>query len=269
MSDEAVPAADQLQAELNHAQTLVNRLRETAAPDQAATLDELRAALEALAAARARESCDAEALRQFNYDQLQHFCHDVLHPMTFTKGYTGLLLDGTLGPVTEDQAEALRIMAQKTEMMRDVVEAYAAFLAVSISQAGPGLARVALRDLIALVREEVARQNRKSACDLTFDAPDDLPDVRANPSQLVQVVASLVTNACKYVPCAGAITVRAERVAGGVRIAVSPGKVDLTNRAAKARFTLAREFVQRMGGAFEVESDAVGSAITVTLLEMG
>jgi signal transduction histidine kinase len=45
---------------------------------------------------------------------------------------------------------------------------------------------------------------------LVVELPDSLP-ARANPDQLAQVLANLLSNAARYTPAGGTVTVRAER----------------------------------------------------------
>jgi signal transduction histidine kinase len=52
-----------------------------------------------------------------------------------------------------------------------------------------------------------------------LDLPPALP-ARANPDHLAQVLANLVSNAARYTPPGGRVTVRAERRAGDVLVSV-------------------------------------------------
>jgi signal transduction histidine kinase len=60
-----------------------------------------------------------------------------------------------------------------------------------------------------------------SALELTLDAPNDLPRVHADPQRIQQVLSNLIGNAIKFTPRGGRITVRGERLANDVRVAVT------------------------------------------------
>jgi signal transduction histidine kinase len=52
------------------------------------------------------------------------------------------------------------------------------------------------------------------------DVPDTLP-ARANPDHLAQVLANLLSNAARYTPAGGTVTVRAERRAADLLVSIS------------------------------------------------
>jgi two-component system, OmpR family, sensor histidine kinase BaeS len=122
---------------------------------------------------------------------------------------------------------------------------------------------------------------------LETDAPGDLPAVLADPDRLDQVLTNLLTNAVRYTPPPGTVTIAARRqgreVAFSVRdsgIGIAPE--DLPNiferffRADRSRsrssggsgvgLTIAKALAEAMGGSLSASSEGAGKGSTFTLL---
>jgi PAS domain S-box-containing protein len=67
-----------------------------------------------------------------------------------------------------------------------------------------------------LVRRTLERYPAPEHVTVSLDLPPDLPQVRVDPRQMVQVVGNLVTNACQAMPEQGTLTLRVKRFDGGM-----------------------------------------------------
>jgi signal transduction histidine kinase len=79
-------------------------------------------------------------------------------------------------------------------------------------------------DVIAVVCDAVEMLRplaKSSSLRLRPVFEDNLPRILVDPSRIQQVLSNLIGNAIKFTPAGGAITVRAEQTADGVRIAVT------------------------------------------------
>lgn len=75
--------------------------------------------------------------------------------------------------------------------------------------------RVELAPLLKTTFERLSVIGRRKKLALTLDLPADLPAVSGDPDALPLVVANLLTNAFKYTPEAGAVTLAARALPGG------------------------------------------------------
>lgn len=142
--------------------------------------------------------------------------------------------------------------------------------------------------LIHSVHTMLKRAAGEGGITLTLDIPDRLPDVRGSEVKLKQVLVNLVSNAVKYTPADGTVTVRAcPQDGGGLAITVSDtgigmskadqttallpfGRVEneMSGRAngAGLGLPLAKRFVEIHGGRLEIRSErGAGTMITVHL----
>jgi signal transduction histidine kinase len=135
----------------------------------------------------------------------------------------------------------------------------------------------------------VKEQAAKARVGLSVEVPADLPMVHADMRRIKQVILNLVSNALKFTPANGRVTVRARRLEEGVAIAVADtgigiapqdipkamerfGQVD-SGMARKHEGTglglpLSKQFMELHGGDLALESTLhVGTVVTITLPE--
>ena len=149
-------------------------------------------------------------------DFIANAAHELRTPLTNLQGYLEALRDGV---ITADRAtyESLHEEADRLVRLSRSLDA----LAEGDSDArGPQLTELdlamAIRGAIDLATPSIERARLR----LETDVPPALP-ARADPDRLAQVLANLLSNAVRYTPAGGVITVRAERRPGDVLVSVS------------------------------------------------
>lgn len=83
------------------------------------------------------------------------------------------------------------------------------------------LQRVDLEPLLKGTLDRLAVIARRKSLEARLEVPADLPGVAADPEALALVVANLLSNAFKYTPERGTVTVSAAPASGGVEVAVT------------------------------------------------
>jgi signal transduction histidine kinase len=147
----------------------------------------------------------------------------------------------------------------------------------------------ALADIVAETLRMVQGQAAKAQVDLVVEVGDALAPIRADRRRIKQVILNLVSNAVKFTPAGGRITVRARRRTDGLAITVEDtgigiapediakamerfGQVD-SGMARKHEGTglglpLSKQLMELHGGGLVLESVLhEGTAVTVTLPE--
>jgi len=137
--------------------------------------------------------------------------HELKQPMTSMKGYTDLLVKGAAGELNDAQRSFLGTIRSNVDRMNMLVSSL-----LDISRIESGRIRLNLEEVsIEQVIEDALRTTRAQIEAkqqlLEVDVPPDLPLVRGDRDRLVQILTNLVTNAHKYTPEEGRITVSARR----------------------------------------------------------
>ena len=210
--------------------------------------------------------------------------HELRTPLTSIRGAVGLLAGGVAGPLAPDAAELVSLAAEQCGQLERLVED---LLDLARLRAGRVELRRVERAVGPIVQHAVALHGPYAATlDVTLAVADD-PATRAaagarvsvDPDRVVQVLANLLSNAAKFSPPGGVVTVRMRRAGASVRVlvedrgpgvpeALRPHVFERFMRAdppgvdgARARGTglglgIAKGLVERHGGAIGFETEA-------------
>jgi two-component system sensor histidine kinase BaeS len=154
-----------------------------------------------------------EAMRR---DFIANAAHELRTPLTNLQGYLEALRDGV---IVADRAtyDSLWDEAERLVRLSHSLDALAEGDAASGPRALEEL------DLAAAIRAalDLAQPGlERAGLDVVVELPDRLP-ARADPDQLAQVLANLLSNAARYTPAGGTVTVRAERRPADLLVSIS------------------------------------------------
>jgi signal transduction histidine kinase len=132
--------------------------------------------------------------------------------MTSIKGYTDLLAAGSVGEVNEPQRNFLATIRANVTRMATIVSDLADVSRIEAGRLHLEFGAVAISEVVDdVVRTAQAAIDEKSQ-QLVLDIPADLPEVWGDRNRLIQVLTNLLSNAYKYTPEEGTITIKAELV---------------------------------------------------------
>jgi len=220
---------------------------------------------------------------------VQNVSHELRTPFSLVQGYVDLLLEEDLGPIEEDQRYALEIIRSRMGTLKTLFRDLAMLDEVSRHQASS--TPTSMVDTVRSAMNDFEPLAKRADILLREELPDDLPSVKADKEQLIQVFAHLLDNAIKFSPDGGAITIRGwEETQDEVAyscvsvtdegIGIEPEHIDhiferfyQVDGGASRRFggmgvglALVREIVEAHNGCVTVESvPREGSTFTVTL----
>jgi len=142
--------------------------------------------------------------------------HELKIPMTSIKGYAKLIQMGAAGALTDQQQEFLGVITNNIDRMDRLVSDL-----LDVSRIEAGRIRLQLEDVqisnvISDVIETIKTQIEKKKLHLDLKVDGNLPQIRADYGRMVQIVTNLVSNAYKYTPEGGNITVIARPYNGNM-----------------------------------------------------
>ncbi len=144
-------------------------------------------------------------------DFVSFVAHELKNPMTSVKGYTELISAGAVGPVNDVQANFLSTIRSNIERMNTLVSDLNDMSKIEVGRLRLDFKAIKLQEVLEEVNRSIRKQVEEKAQILHINIPADLPMVWADHVRLVQVLVNLVSNAYKYTPNGGDLTVAAER----------------------------------------------------------
>jgi signal transduction histidine kinase/DNA-binding response OmpR family regulator len=144
---------------------------------------------------------------------LQNLSQELRPPLTAAMGSIDLLADNRNRNLNEEQIENMRVAQERLRQLADILEL------MTSTQQGDVPKQRTMADLNDMVRQAVTRfQRLANQGGLTFFTELSTKPVLAyaNPSQILKVLEGLLSNAIKFSPQGGQISVRVERAPDGM-----------------------------------------------------
>jgi signal transduction histidine kinase len=206
--------------------------------------------------------------------------HELRTPLNAVIGFSDVLLERMFGELNERQDEYVRDIRDSGRHLLELINEILDLSKVEAGRMELEPTELSLPELLeqglALVRERAARQRLTVALDIA----SDVREVWADEIKLKQVVVNLLTNAVKFTPEGGRVSVAAVVAGGEVVVTVRDTGIGIApedqarifeafqrgDRRASTEgtglgLTLSKRFVELHGGRVWVES-AVGSGST-------
>jgi signal transduction histidine kinase len=139
--------------------------------------------------------------------------HELKNPMTSIKGYTELLAKGAVGSITDMQANFLATIHSNVERMSTLVSDLNDNSKIEAGRLRLDFKAIELAGVVDEVMRSTKRQMEDKKQSTNLQIPSKLPQIWADPIRLAQIIVNLVSNANKYTPESGVITIGAEKSA--------------------------------------------------------
>ena len=248
----------------------------------AATIAERRIALQELGAAKLLAESANRAKSQF----LAVMSHELRTPLNAIAGFAELLRSGVYGPISEKQTDAVERIERNEKDLLAIVNEMLGFVDVDTAAAAAERTDLRVAEAIeaaaALITADMERKHLALQREL---ARSDLI-VRADPRGLQQILASLLSNACKYTDDGGTITLGADDAGDKVCIWIRDTGIGIRREQIDRVFepffqaetgttrrfsgvglglTIARDLARRMAGEITITSE-VGKGTTASVI---
>lgn len=138
--------------------------------------------------------------------------HELRTPMTAIKGFTQLMVMGNLGPLSETQMELMTTIQQNSERMIAIINDVLELTKIESGEIDLHMRPIHMAEALSGVMTDLAPRSAQRSHNLTLGIPPGLPLVLADATQLHKILYNLVSNAIKYTPEGGTVTVDAHEV---------------------------------------------------------
>ena len=144
-------------------------------------------------------------LNQLKSNFIANISHELRTPLTHIRGYLELIIDDGLGPLNEQQADALGVMQRSEERLERLIEDLIEFSLVARGDLTLHLTAVNLGELFDEVLQEYQARCQNKTLAIKTDFAPSLPQVRADPQKILWVLSQLMDNAVKFTDAGGRV----------------------------------------------------------------
>ena len=190
--------------------------------------------------------------------------HELRTPLNGIIGFSQLLHDGAVGPVTGDQRECLEDVLNCSNHLLALIDHVLDLTKIEAGKMEFEYQAVSLQELAAGTIDSVKGLAAAKSIDLRLRVDEGLAPVQADASRLRQVMLNYLSNALKFTGAGGTVSLEISEEAGGFRIVVSDTGIGIRPEDLARLFT---EFGQ-LGAAEKAKSGTgLGLAITKRIVE--
>jgi len=169
------------------------------------------------------------AIDKIKSNFLSMVSHQLKSPLSSTILQTSILLDGIAGGLNEKQKDLLQKIKAKTKGMTDLVND---ILDVSYIEEGGYVAQIEPLDLSEILERTIdlmQPQAQDKNISLQIAIEDSLPLINGNRSSIEAMFINLVSNAIKYTPSDGQVTIELKQQGQNLQIKVSDTGIGIEN----------------------------------------
>ncbi len=163
--------------------------------------------------------------------------HELKIPMTSIRGYADLIKQGTVGPVTDQQMKFLDTIRSNVDRMANLVSDISDISRIETGRLTIDLEAIPIGDTIYEIATGFQPQFDAKKQSIEFSIEDSLPMVQADRNRLAQILTNLLSNANKYTPEGGSITITASLSNSFIRTEISDTGIGLNDEDQARLFT--------------------------------
>jgi len=199
--------------------------------------------------------------------------HQLKTPLTSIRMAIHLLLEERIGPLTEKQAELLIAAREDSDRLHDILNNLLDISRIESGRVKLDFHTVSPHHMVMEATEPFRIPAHDRGITIEVALPDDLPEVRVDTTQIGHAFSNLISNALKYTPPGGKVTLSAKTDEKWVHFSVSdtgrgipskhlprifeqffrvPGQE--AEQGAGLGLAIVKEIVEAHGGTISVES---------------
>jgi len=159
----------------------------------------------------ARDMSALKVANQVRANFVSMVSHELRTPLNSVHGFIELLLQGHMGDLKEEQRTYLGYTQEGVQQLISIVEDILFMTRSDLGQFETRQQEVPLHSLVKQVVGSLQPQAMKSGVVIYQDIPTNTPSLYIDPQRIKQVLNNLVTNAIKFTPPGGTVTISSRR----------------------------------------------------------
>ena len=191
--------------------------------------------------------------------------HELRTPLAAIKEGVAIVLDEVTGRINADQKKFLDIAKRNVDRLADLISDVLDFQKLQAGRMKLDLQTNSIDEVISDVHETMALYARKSQVELFFDTAKGMPRADFDRAQIIQVLTNLISNAIKFTPEKGRVSVNVQQQNADWVISVSDTGMGIPKEALPKIF---ERFYRVKRPGKEIQGTGLGLAIVHGIVTM-
>lgn len=163
--------------------------------------------------------------------------HELRTPMTSIKGYVDLILDGDAGEINEIQRDFLQIVKENSDRLVELINDMLDISRIESGRIHLKIVPLSMLDAVEGAVDSFRAVLEQSGRNIVVQVAEGLPRVAGDRDRVGQVLINFISNALKYSPGGGTVTIRARHTGDVVAVSVSDQGIGISREDQKNLFT--------------------------------
>ena len=208
-------------------------------------------------------------LDEMKDDFVSSVSHELRSPLTSIKGYVDFILRGKAGPLNEKLVEYLTIVKNNTSRLATFINDILDLAKIEAKRFELGKEALELPPFIEEMVTFFRPQAEESKIQLEAVVPTNVSLVSADPDKIRQVFTNLLSNAFKFTPEGGKVTIEAKNAPSGnfVEIAVKDTGVGIAKEDLQKVFDKFQQIKPSGGKVKKMKGTGLGLTIAKGIVE--
>jgi signal transduction histidine kinase len=194
-------------------------------------------------------------------EYISKFSHELRNPLNSIIGFSSLLIDGALGPLTDDQRQSIIDIHHSGSYLLQIINEILEYEKIENGGLKFHFEWFSIPDSINEIKNQIVQLNREKQHTIEFDIGESIPPVFSSKLKIQQVILNLLSNAIKFTPPHGKINIRVAKLENqAIQIAIRDTGIGIDPHVHEKIFT---KFYRTHP---EIEGTGLGLAITFQIL---
>jgi signal transduction histidine kinase len=179
--------------------------------------EEIRRNAEALQTAYQR----LREVEKMKSQYMRKVSHELRSPLSTIQSALKVVLEGLAGDLSDRSRDMVSRAERRARELISVTQDLLVLSRARDAKLAEQMEMVSLADIAASISEEMRPVAEEKSVSLALEVREGVPQMLADPEEMMQLVGNLVGNAIKYTPSGGSVSVSVGPEGGGARLEVA------------------------------------------------
>lgn len=151
---------------------------------------------------------------------VSNITHELFTPTTSIRGFAELMHNGDMGRINDKQKKGLETILRNSDRLVGLVKDMLDVVKLENNKLELQLKPVSIRDILLRSIQDLMPQTEEKQINIIHDIPE-LPEIYGDEERLTQAIINVLSNAVKFTPIRGKITIEARGARDEVKISIA------------------------------------------------